>query len=114
MVLLGDVRELEVEAEGSEHGRLPLERQGADGGGELRARARLTHRPGSPRERADALLVREQILPFLLDEDAAEDVAEQADIAPKRSFWGSAQGRVTAPSLADETSAAYFARTPVS
>jgi hypothetical protein len=83
-VLLGDVRQLEVEAEGAQHLRLALEIELANGlpqrlpaGGPAR-RARLAREPPDP------LFLIEQLLPFLLDEDPAEDVAQQADVAAER------------------------------
>src|SRR5262245_10692977 len=113
MMLLGEVRELEVEPERPQHFRLPFERERPHRGRQLRARSRLTLGASLPRERANSLLLGEQLLPFLLDDDAAEDLAEQADVPPERCVVVG-QGRVTAPSLADETSAAYFASTPMS
>jgi hypothetical protein len=115
VVLLGEVGELEVEGERAEYLRLALERQRGDGRGQLGAGRRPARRPRPPGELADPLLGREQLLPALLDEDAAEDLAEQADVPPQRCVGApGGQGRVTAPSLADETSAAYFASTPES
>ena len=72
-------------------------------------------RPRLAREVADPLLVVEEPGAALLDEHPAEDVPEQADVPPEGCVrTGRAQGLVTAPSLADETSAAYLASTPVS
>ena len=114
MVLLGEVDELEVERERPQDVRLPLGRQGSDRLLEPRPRGRRAARPRATREVADALLGLEQPRPALLDEYAPEDVAEQADVAPEWSVGGArVQGRVTAPSLADETCAAYFASTPL-
>ena len=83
VVLLGDVRELEVERERAQH-RAPG----------VRGRApRTASRSSSPRRalaaqprarRADPLLVGEQLLALLLDEHLAEHVAEQADVAAQR------------------------------
>ena len=112
VMLLGQVRELEVEGERAEHFGLPLEREGGDGRGELgprraaSARARLSReRCGSARRRRAAL----------------DRAARPARARGRRRRGGRRvgaarrrQGRVTAPSLADETSAAYFASTPLS
>jgi hypothetical protein len=84
VVLLGDVRQLEVQAEGAEHLPLALEFELRDGvpqflpprGAALRAR--LARQPPDP------LLLVEQLLPLLLDEYPAEDVAQQADVAAER------------------------------
>jgi hypothetical protein len=78
MVLLGDVRELEVERERPQDTRLPLERQGVDG------IPKITVRLAGPRSAGEgphALDVLEQGLPLLLDEDAAEQVAQEAHVA---------------------------------
>jgi len=85
MVLLGDVCELEVEGEGAQHARLPLERQRLDGFLDL-----LVRRAGArrARERAHPLDVLEQRLALLLDEDAPEQVAEQADVTAERCIGG--------------------------
>ncbi len=84
MVLLGEVGELEVEAERAQHLGLALERELADRRREIGPCPGAARPPRLPRERADALLVGEQLLPFLLDEDAAEDLAEQPDVPPER------------------------------
>src|SRR5262249_34422561 len=84
MVLLRKIRQLEVEAEGTQHLRLPLERQFADDGGELGARPRASRLPRLPRQRPDALRVGEQLLAPLLEEDTAEDLAEQPDVPAER------------------------------
>ena len=81
VLLLRDVRELEVERERAEDARLPLEREAGDSGGEIVVRRAVARRP---RERADALDVGEQRLVLLLDEHLPEQVAEQADVAPQR------------------------------
>jgi hypothetical protein len=61
------------------------------------------------------LLVGEQALAALLDENAAEDLTEEADVSPQGRVGAcGAQGLVIAPSLAEETRAAYFASTPLS
>ena len=93
MVLLGDVRELEVERERAQHARLPLERQRLDGLLELLVRRAGTRRAG---QRAHPLDVLEQRLALLLDEDAPEQVAEQADVSAQRrlGLHGSSVGRL--------------------
>jgi hypothetical protein len=80
MVLLGDVRELEVEGERAEHARLAREGQLGDGIAKIAVGLARTR---SPRECADALDVLEQLLAVLLDEDAPEQVAEEAHVAPQ-------------------------------
>jgi len=81
VLLLGDVRELEVRRERAQHSRLPLESELTHGGGEILVRRTC---PCGACERPDALDVVEELLPVLLDEDAAEEVAEQADVSPER------------------------------
>jgi hypothetical protein len=76
MVLLGEVRQLEVEAECAEDEALFLQ---AERRIDRRDRAGL---PGGPGVDADALDEVEQPLALLLDEDAAEQRSEQADVAP--------------------------------
>jgi nitrogen regulatory protein PII len=80
-VLLGEVGELEVEGERPEHRGLPVGIEGAHGFAQLVARRAGA---GGAREVADPLLGLEQTLAFLLDEDAAEDLAEQANVAAER------------------------------
>ena len=86
VLLLGDVRELEVEGEGAQDARLPLGRQRRDRGTQL-----VERRPASrlARERPHPLDVGEQLLALLLDEHPPEQVAEQADVAPQRRVGGS-------------------------
>jgi hypothetical protein len=108
--LLGEVCELEVEPEGPQHLSAPLVGEVADDGCEIGARPRLPGGARLARELADPLDVREQVLALLLDEDTAEDLAEEPDVAAERRLG--AQGFVTAPSLAEETSAAYLASAP--
>ena len=81
VLLLGDVRELEVRCERSQHARLPLERQRGDRRREVVGRNSFAR---GAREPAHPLDVGEQRLVLLLDEDAAEHVAQQANVAPKR------------------------------
>jgi hypothetical protein len=81
VLLLGDVRELEVRCEGAQDARLSLEWQSPDCGGEVVGGHSLAC---GAREPTHPLDVGEQRLVLLLDEDAAEDVSEQANVAPKR------------------------------
>ena len=80
VVLLRDVRELEEEREGAQHGRLTVELESADRALELAAVARLAR---GARQSADALLQREQVLALLLDDHLPEHLAEQADVRPE-------------------------------
>jgi hypothetical protein len=59
VMLLGEVRELEIEGEGAEDVALTLERERSDGGGELRPWPRLTRPASGAREAADPLDVGE-------------------------------------------------------
>ncbi len=85
VMLLGDVRELEVERERAQHARLALERQRLDRRLELLVRRPGPRRPG---QRPHPLDVREQRLALLLDEDAPEQVAEQPDVSAQRVHRG--------------------------
>ena len=70
VVLLGDVGELEEERERSQHSALLHDRELPDCCGK-----RVPRSPASPdtaRELTDPLLQREELRPFLLDQDAAE------------------------------------------
>ena len=81
---LGDVGELEVEPERAQDGRRAVAVEGAH---EARERRVIGLRAGLPRlarELAHALDVGQQLLAVLLDEHAAEGVADQADVAPQR------------------------------
>ncbi len=79
VVLLGDVRELEVEGERAQHRRLLPGRERVHGLGQLGRGGRVTL-PAGAGEAADPLLELEQPLALLLDEHATEQVAEQADV----------------------------------
>jgi nitrogen regulatory protein P-II 1 len=81
VVLLGEIGELEVEGERPEHSRLPVGIEGAHRFPQLVARRAVSRGAG---EVTDPLLGLEQILPFLLDEDATENLAEQANVAAER------------------------------
>ena len=82
VMLLGDVDQLEVETERPQNVGLIDGRQHphgvADGPGVV-GFARIA------RTQPDPLLRLEQLVPFLLDEDLAQDVAEQANVAAE---WG--------------------------
>ena len=82
VVLLGRVRELEVQREGAEHLRLVVGLERADG---LAHDRRVADLARLPRGGADALLGREELLALLLDEHLPEQRAEQADVAPQRA-----------------------------
>ena len=81
-MLLCDVDQLEVETERPQDVGLIDRRQHphgvADGVG-VAGFARIA------RTQPDPLLRLEQLVPFLLDEDLAQDVAEQANVAAERS-----------------------------
>ena len=77
VVLLGDVDELEEERERSQHGGLALEAEPGDRVAERDARASRACIAG---ERANPLLVVEELLALLLDEHAPEQIAEQANV----------------------------------
>ena len=75
-MLLGEVRELEVERERPQHVRLPLERKGCDGGLQPGAGRRTAGGASATREPADVLLIGEQAFAALLDENAAQDLTQ--------------------------------------
>ncbi len=77
MVLLGDVRQLEEDAERPQDDGLALERERRD---RLLERLAFAAAARPARERADPLDEVEHRLALLLDENASEQVAEQADI----------------------------------
>ena len=81
VMLLRDVRQLEIERERPQHASLLRVRQLLD------RRTQLVERrpaPGPARQPPDVLDVREQRLVLLLDEHPPEQVAEQADVPPQR------------------------------
>ena len=81
VVLLRDVRELEVEREGAQDLRLAIQVERADGvAKQLPWRAAS----GVAGERPDPLLVLEKLVTALLDEHAAEDSAEEPDVPAER------------------------------
>jgi hypothetical protein len=77
MELLRDVRELEVRRERTQHERLL--------GDVDRQRARRVPLARLARVQPDPLHSLEEPLPLLLDQHRAEQVAEQADVAPERA-----------------------------
>jgi len=81
VLLLGDVRELEIGGEGAEDARLPFQRQRRDRRREIVGRTSFAR---GPREPSHALDVGEQRLVLLLHEYAPEQVAEQTHVAPER------------------------------
>ena len=84
MPRLGDVGELEVEAERAQDRSRALLVERTHAGRERRPVGRGAGVPGLARQAPDALDVGEQILAALLDEDTPERVADQADVAPQR------------------------------
>ena len=82
VMLLGDVRELEIEGERAQHRRLLPRRQPVHGLGQLGRGGRVAL-PAGACEAPDPLLELEQPLALLLDEHAPEQVAEQADVPAK-------------------------------
>ncbi len=84
VLLLGDVGELEEERERAQDLRLLREVELANFPGELRADLGITGLARTPRDLPDLLLALEQVLALLLDHDAPEQVAEQADVPAER------------------------------
>jgi len=82
VVLLGDVRKLEIDAQRSQDERLAIQVELGHGPPELLATRRSAGGARIPREEADALHFVEQLLPFLLDEHVPEHVPQEADVAP--------------------------------
>jgi len=81
VLLLGDVRELEIEGERAEHARLALEREAGDCCRKIVLRSASARRA---RKRPHALDVREERLVLLLDQHLPEQVAEHADVPAER------------------------------
>ena len=88
VLLLGEVGELEEERERAQDLRLPLEVEPADCLRQLGAHGRVVALAGAAGDAADLLLLGEQLLPLLLDHDAPEQVAQQADVSAKRRVGG--------------------------
>ncbi len=82
VVLLGGVRELEVDAEGPQHPRLALGGERTHGLAHERRVAELTRAPGRG---PDRLLGGEERLALLLDEHRPEQRPEQAHVAPQQA-----------------------------
>ena len=87
-MLLGDVRELEVERESAEDLRLLVEIQRRDRLRQLGPHLGVPALACPPRDVADLLLARQQLLALLLDHHAAEQVAEEADVPAERRVGG--------------------------
>jgi hypothetical protein len=100
VVLLGQVGELEVQRECAEYLGLTLERQRPDCRAERPAGRLGPGRASTSGELPNAFLGLEEAAAALLDEDATEDVAEEANVPPQRSVgaWG-AHGRSGVPAL---------------
>ena len=81
VVLLGGVRELEVERERAQHLRLVVGRERAHGLANDRGVADL--RATAVPQRARAPRPSEELLALLLDEHLPEQRAEQADVPPE-------------------------------
>ena len=79
-MLLGDVDELEVDGEGPDHRRLPIEREQAHRIPQLVARPTLAR---LPREQPDPFLRGEQLLALLLDQYVTEHVTEKPNVTPE-------------------------------
>ena len=82
VVLLGDVRELEVQRERPQHVRLLGSGASARTASRTSAGSPTSRDARAPRARAPR---RRGALALLLDEHPAEDVAEQADVAAERA-----------------------------
>ncbi len=93
VVGLGDIGELEVQPEGAQHGRRALVVERAHAGRERRLVGRRSRCPGLAGEPPHALDVGQQLLAVLLDEHAAERIADQADVAPQRVVAAAALAR---------------------
>src|SRR5262249_2388005 len=85
VMLLGDVDELEVEREGTDHGLLFPKLESTDRLAEPIARGTLAR---LPREQANAFFGIEQLRAALLDHHAAEHVAEEPDVPPEPGVGG--------------------------
>jgi hypothetical protein len=84
VVLLRDVRQLEVQRERAQDLRLVAGRQRPHGfadGRDVTRRARVAG------EQPDPLLGLEELPALLLEEDRAERLSEQPDVAPERCVW---------------------------
>src|SRR5262249_22433940 len=88
VVLLGEVDELEVGAEGPQDECLAVEVELRHGGAKSTQPSRAPGRPRRSREGAHALLEVEELGALLFDEDASERVAEQTDVASQRRVRG--------------------------
>jgi hypothetical protein len=91
VVLLCDVRELEVEAERAQHEGLPLRRESGDLRGDVVQRRSL---PRLAREQANALDFGQQLRALLLDEHLSENRSEQTHVPPERRGRLVSRGRL--------------------
>ena len=82
-MLLGEVRQLEVEREGAQDLRLLVEVEFPDGARQLGPHLRVAGLARPPGDRG-LLFAGEQLLPLLLDHHAPEQVAEEADVPAER------------------------------
>ena len=83
-MLLGDVGQLEEERERPQDLRLLVEVELLDGTCQLVPHLWVAALAGPPGDAADLLLPRQQLLSLLLDHDAAEQIAEQANVPAER------------------------------
>ena len=96
VVLLGDVREVEVDGEGPQHDRLRVDVELRDGLTERPGRARVAATP-EPGKEADPLLEAEDVVALLLGEHTTEDLPEQAHVRPEREVVRVLGGRAHRP-----------------
>ncbi len=98
VMLLGDVREVEVDGERAQDDGLRLDVERRD---RLRERSRSAGVAAAtePREQAHALFEAIELLAFLLGEHATEDLAEQADVRAERRVGRVGRGAAHRPTL---------------
>jgi hypothetical protein len=94
VLLLGDVRELEVHGEGAQDECLLLPRDRAYGRAHLFHGAAL---PGGSRKQAHALDDLQKPFAFLLDEHRSEDGPEEPDVAAEHQSYGAIVSPIAAP-----------------
>jgi hypothetical protein len=112
VVLLGEIDELEVDAERPQDERLALRIKTRNRLSQPLALRGAASRSCAPREVPYLLLQVEQGLPFLLDEDATEDRSEQANVAAERCVGrGEVLGQSVTPSRSRSRSASGSMRT---
>ena len=98
VMLLGDVREVEVHRERPQDDRLGLDRERRDGLGELGGSLCVAASP-EPGEPSDPFLEPVGRLAFLLDEDVTERVAEQPDVCSQSRVECLLRGATHRPTL---------------